>query len=116
ANDITAPTRLEGLEIVAPNATAPSASSIGLIADHAGGVVVARSRITAGNAMNGVDGVEGIQLTNALTARGAAIPGATQCLKVAGNACKLDMFDVYWVMPAGGAGGTNTCAGAAGFV
>ena len=116
ATDIKSPTRLDGLEVVAPNATAPSGSSIGLIAERAGGIAFARSKITAGNAMKGDDGVEGIQLSNAPTGttRGAAIPGATQC--VAGSACKLDMFGAYWVMPAGGAGGTNTCVGASGFV
>jgi len=109
AKDITSPTRLEGLELVAPNATAPSASSIGLLADHAGALVVARSKITAGNAMKGDDGVEGTQLSNAATGTGGkAIVGAALCT------------DDLILCPAfsratGGPGGTNVCVGAPGY-
>lgn len=64
AKDIVSTTRLEGLDIVAPNAAEPSASSIGLLADHAPGLVLASSSITAGNGAAGVAGVEGIQLVS----------------------------------------------------
>ena len=108
AKSITSPTRLEGLELVAPNATAPSASSIGLLADHANALVVARSKIIAGNAMKGDDGVEGTQLSNAATTTGAAIPGAALCTNTA--LCPTSS------RPPGGAGGTNVCVGAPGHV
>lgn len=107
ATNITVTTRLEGLEVVAPNATAPSGSSIGLLADRAGALVMARSKITAGDAMNGVDGLEGAQLANAATTKGAAIPGAAQC---SGTLCPA------FARPPGGAGGTNICTGAPGHV
>jgi hypothetical protein len=109
AKDITSPTRLEGLELVAPNATAPSGSSIGLLADHAGALTVARSKITAGNAMKGDDGVEGTQLSNAASGTiGAAIPGAALCT----NTVLCPAFS----RPPGGAGGTNVCVGAPGHI
>jgi hypothetical protein len=109
AKDITTATRLEGLELVAPNATEPSGSSIGLLADHAGALTVARSKITAGNAVKGADGVDGTQLSNAATGTiGAAIPGAALCT----NTTLCPAFS----RPPGGAGGTNVCVGAPGHV
>lgn len=71
AKDIASPTRIEGLDVSAPNATEPSGSSIGLLADHAGALVIASSKITAGDATKGDDGTEGLALTNAATANGA---------------------------------------------
>ncbi|MBF5067312.1 hypothetical protein G6O45_29365, partial [Salmonella enterica subsp. enterica serovar Istanbul] len=72
AKDIKSATRLEGLDVNAPNATAPGGSSIGLLADHATALVVARTKIVAGNAMNGENGTEGTQLSHAATANGAS--------------------------------------------
>ena len=118
ATDNKSPTRIQALDIVAPTATAPSASSIGMIAERAGGIVFARSKITAGNAMKGDDGVEGIQLSNAaVTPRGAAIPPAFQCADGVPGACvRIFGAGSFWRMPYGGVGGTNTCVGAPGFV
>jgi hypothetical protein len=62
AKDITSPTRLEGLDVVAPNATGRGGSSIGLLADHAGALVIANTKITAGDATDGVDGSDAPQL------------------------------------------------------
>jgi hypothetical protein len=113
ASNIASPTRLEGLDITAPGATAPSGSSIGLIADKASALVVARSKITAGNAMKGDNGVEGIQLANAATTTGAAIPGAVDCATPSPG---LPYCSSFGTPPSGGQGGTNTCVGAPGFV
>lgn len=106
AKDITSPTRLEGLDLVAPGATGSGASSIGLLADHAGALTVARSKVTAGNATKGDDGVDGTQLANAAAARGEAIPGAALCTNI--TLCPT------FFPPNGGLGGTNVCVGAAG--
>lgn len=120
AKDITSPTRLEGLDVLAPNASAPSGSSIGLLADHAGSIVVARSKITAGNGVNGADGTEGTQLANGPSTKGAAIPSAVMCGSGASDVCLNAINPAttqkYRAMPNGGAGGTNTCVGAPGHV
>jgi len=113
ASNIASPTRLEGLDIIAPSATTPSGSSLGLIADKAGALVVARSKITAGNAMKGDDGVEGIQLANGPYTGGAFIPAAVNC---ASPSPGLPYCSSFGTPPAGGAGGINTCLGAPGFV
>lgn len=103
ASDITSPTRIEGIELLAPNAAAPSASSIGLIAVHAPALVIARASIIAGNAAKGEDGNDGAQLTQSDTAaRGQNLLAASEC---PGEKCT----------PAWGArasGGVNLCDGA----
>ena len=83
----------------------PGGSSIGLLADHASALVVARSKIIAGDAMKGADGVEGTQLSNAAVGTGGApIPGASLCTDT--------VLCPTFSRPAGGAGGTNVCVGA----
>jgi hypothetical protein len=110
ASSITAATRLEGLEIFAPNATAPSGSSIGLVADHSPALVVASSKIIAGNAMKGVDGTEGTQLSNAPTASGTAFSNTAHCtLDTCGRT-----FTGLWARPDSAPPGTNICQGAPG--
>jgi hypothetical protein len=111
ATKITTLTRIEGLEIIAPNATTPSGSSIGLLADHAPALVLAYSKIVAGNAMKGADGIEGTQLTNGPTATGAPFANAQRCYT---DTCA--MSGGLWVRPPAAAGGTNVCAGAPGYV
>lgn len=116
AKGIASATRLEGLDIVAPNAAQPSASSIGLLADHAPGVVIALSTITAGDGARGVDGAEGIQLVQQGSPRGAATVAEAEC--IAGVTCTKGLVvlggGIDWLKPAGGAGGTSVCAGAPG--
>ena len=106
AKAIVTPTRLEGLAVVAPNGSAPSQSSIGLIADGST-LTIARSKISAGDAANGADGVEGAQQVSTAAANGANSYSARQC--VAGTTCIWLRF--VWNAPAGGAGGTNACDG-----
>ena len=114
ATDITSATRLEGLDVNAPNAATPSGSSIGMLAYHASGIVVARTKIVAGNAMKGDDGGEGTQLSNAATANGGNVTASIQC--VAGGTCERSPIKNDWAPPSGGAQGDNTCVGAPGFV
>lgn len=56
AASIGKPTRIEGFQITAANATTPGGSSIGLIAQDAGGLSFFDVGITAGTAMAGEDG------------------------------------------------------------
>lgn len=117
AKDIKSATRLEGLDVNAPNATAPGGSSIGLLADHATALVVARTKIVAGNAMNGENGTEGTQLSNAATANGASEVESYQCVqsgggRVSSHTCGYNKFTGTYQLPPGGAPGTNACVGA----
>jgi hypothetical protein len=118
AKDIKSATRLEGLDVTAPNATAPGGSSIGLLADHAAALVVARSKIVAGNAMKGDDGGEGIALSNAATVNGSAGLDRVQCVFGAGGtstcAAVTNVNGSFrdWNVPALGVPGSNACVGA----
>lgn len=110
ANNIVSPTRIEGLDVVAPNATTPSSSSIGLLATRARALVVARSTITAGNAANGEDGSEGVQLSTSATAGGGPALTAAECAH--GSTCTFVTAAQRWIKQPGGAPGTNACDGA----
>ena len=79
AANITSATRVEGLEIVAPHATQPSGSSIGLLATKASALVIANTKISGGNGMKGDDGTDGIQLANSPTSNGAPASTAAAC-------------------------------------
>jgi hypothetical protein len=115
ATNITSPTRLEGFDVVAPDATTPSGSSITLIADHAGALTIATSKLTAGSAAKGDDGKDGIQLADATTANGNAGGDEINC--TAGGGCKHDSFrTTWWARPPRGQQGENVCVGAPGFV
>jgi hypothetical protein len=60
---ITIATRVDGLEVKAPNATSPSGSSIGLFAIDSNALTFGKGSITAGDGMKGDDGVEAEQLS-----------------------------------------------------
>lgn len=62
AKDIVSKTRFEAFDVIAPNATEPSESSIGLMAENATALVVVSTKIIAGRGAHGAHGVEGIQL------------------------------------------------------
>ncbi len=116
ADAITKPTRIEGLEIIAPAASAaagpkPSTSSIALIADHAATLTIARTKLVAQNAADGVDGIEGIALTNAPTANGMGAVSSVACTP---STCTR--VGSGYVRSPGAAAGTNTCVGAPGHV
>lgn len=90
ARSITTATKLSGLEVVAPAATEPSGSSIGLLAEKSPALVVASSSITAGDGAKGDDGPEGAQLNQ--TAMHDGVPSinwaecsAATCKPLGGN-------------------------------
>ena len=114
AKDITSPTRLEGLAIVAPNAAEAGASSIGLLAERSAGITIAGSTITAGNAADGANGTDGTKLVlDAVAAEGQATVSNAPC--VYGSTCSglaVGGGPITWSQPRGGGGGTSLCAGA----
>lgn len=116
AKTITSPTRLEGLDIVAPNVTAPGASSIGVFADHAAAITLAKSSVKAGDAANGADGVEGTQLTlDEVAATGGDTLLEGRCALGAGGCPALLNINgtvKYWSNASGALGGTSICSGA----
>ncbi|HSO37787.1 MAG TPA: hypothetical protein VLT33_34910, partial [Labilithrix sp.] len=120
AKDITTTTRLEGLDVVAPNASEPSASSIGLLADRAPGLVIVSSKITAGNGARGIDGASGIQLAPAASVAGLPSVVPFKCVAGGGGGggvmlgtCSLGVGG--WIKPPKGAGAVpGTCVGAPG--
>jgi hypothetical protein len=114
AKDIASPTRLEGIDVVAPNATKPSGSSIGILADHAEGLTIAGSKITAGDGANGVDGTEGTQLTQLAAIDGERSVVNAECVPNV-TCMKPAIASLYpWLNYRGGYGGKSTCVGAPG--
>jgi len=111
ATDIRTATRIEGFEIVAPDATEPSGSSFGVFAVRSPALTIASSRITAGNAMAGADGAEGVQLAHAGDPNGAPASSPIQCMV---GTCAQQPTSLLWRRKPGGAGGNGACAGAAG--
>lgn len=105
ATNIVTATRVEGLEIVAPNAAVSSGSSIGLVASGSPALAFFHSRVHAGIAKAGDSGVEGIQLTQT-----GAVFGGTNTLQ---NECSVNRF-LCDGNNSGGVGGTSVCTGAPG--
>ncbi len=62
AKNIGKPTRIDGVEIVGASATTDGGSSIGLVAESSPGLVFANTRIVAGAAKAGTNGIAGKQL------------------------------------------------------
>jgi hypothetical protein len=111
ARNIDKTTRLEGFEIVAPDAADYGASSIAMIAENAGALTVANARLAAGKGGKGQPGADGAQLAGQQTAAGIATkskvyvcPPMTTCLKIDGS---------YKTFP-GATAGAMTCVGASG--
>ena len=120
AKSIASPTRLEALDIVAPDATEPSASSIGFLADHSPGLTIVGSKITAGNGANGANGTAGIVLTQTGAVDGKQSVGPILChppgggmLGLAGT-CGYSPLSGAYSAQSGASGGTSKCTGAAG--
>ena len=113
ATAITSPTRLEALDIAAPDATSPGASSIGVLADHSPGLTLVGSKIAAGKGANGTDGVAAIPLVESGHPDGydgyAFGPCATGIKGI--NLC----LDLHYqpIDFTGASGGTSKCTGAA---
>ena len=111
ANDVVSPTRLEGLDVVAPNATGPSTSSIGMQAVRSPGIAIASSKVTAGDGADGANGTNGVQLGQQGAVNGTSSLPAAMCVK--GDTCAQFGFDGEWAANSA-PGGTSVCAGAAG--
>jgi hypothetical protein len=77
ADNLTTTTTIEAVEIFAPDATTPSGSSIGLIANASPALGLTNVWIQAGNAMDGTWGVEGA--ANGLNTAGAPSVNPVQC-------------------------------------
>lgn len=106
AKDIVDATTFSGFDVVAPNGSAADASSIGLVADNAGKLVVASSKITAGAGIDGSAGVE----------PAAPVPGSNVDGKP-GRAMSRDFVGQPMGIPnrnPGGNGGTSQCGGTPG--
>ncbi len=105
ASNITNPTRVEAVDIVAPDFSTSSQSSIGLIVDASPALTIIHATIHAGTGGKGDDGTNGVQLTDSGTAKN-------------GTNAWLDGVCATAICPytnfAQPAGGTNTCVGEAG--
>ena len=104
ANGIASATRIENLELIAPDASEPGGSSFGLLAVESPGLSLVGSRVEAGSGSKGADGVEGIQLVPSGTPAGSAVPEFDACF---GAACTKSARPKT-------PGGTRICAGEAG--
>jgi hypothetical protein len=101
-DQITSATRVDSVDMIAPDATTPGGSSIALIANDAAALTIANATIHAGKAMNGADGVEGVQLSN-----GSSVTGANGVAQYEVNAAA----PICSALPQA----TNTCVGADGY-
>lgn len=108
ARAITSATRISGLDVVAPNATDPSGSSIGLFAEKSPGIVVASSSITAGDGAKGSDGADGVQLNQSAAHDGQAPLDWAEC-----NAATCKRLANGYEKIAGTGGSISACGGSA---
>lgn len=69
ASGIQKPTRIEGLEVRAPSQTMPQQSSIAVLLVSSPGLKLADMLVHAGDAGNGTDGVDAVQLTDSGSAK-----------------------------------------------
>lgn len=103
AKDISTKTLIEGVDVFAPDAVEPGASSIGLIAENAVGLTFRRSSITAGTAADGANGVEPAPLV-----AGTTLPGASTI--ATSRARGLPPNDKPPKQPKAPDGGTSRCS------
>jgi hypothetical protein len=103
ATNIASPTRVEAVDIVSPDFTSSSQSSIALLANASPGLTIKGATIHAGTGGKGDDGVDAIQLTDSGTAKNGT--NATPKHACTGILC---------LAGTGSLGGTNKCSGEAG--
>ena len=72
ADQIATATRVDSLDMIAPDGTTAGESSIAMIANASPALTVANATIHAGNGMKGADGVEGAQLANGPSLNGSS--------------------------------------------
>lgn len=104
AKGIAKPTRIEALDINAPDGKAPGDSSIGLIAQDSGGLSFLNTRIAAGKGRDGKNGTDAVQLTASASADGATSYFETSDKPTSDARKQLENRP----------GGDGTCTGAAG--
>lgn len=121
AKSVRAETRIEGVEIVAPAGSAPGASSIGLLAEDAGGLHFVNARVAASAAAAGLDGAEAPQMPETpqmFNGMPSAAPvvctegalGTFQCpgsLRAPGGAGECAVAGVRFATNPGGGGGRS---------
>jgi hypothetical protein len=108
ASNITSPTRVEAVDIVAPDFTDGSKSSIALFTNNAPALTIAHATIHAGTGGKGLDGVAGIQLTDGASTKNGGDAWADGVCS--GAACNL----LLGAKTGQAAGGTNACVGETG--
>lgn len=112
ARDIDTTTRLEGFDVTAGPGTDAQPSSIALLAENAGQLTIANTKLAAGRGFDGPDGAPAPQLTlNTTRAPGEATLQAVYTCPPFGVCMNLD--GSYRTYP-GGLGGVGACLGASG--
>ncbi len=106
AEDIDVATRLDALEIVAPDGTDADPNSIGLRAKAATALVLANSKIRAGKGKDGADGADGPQLALGASAKGGD--------SLAQENHPPSFYVLGLLYRDGAAGGVGSCTGAPG--
>lgn len=101
AANITTATRVEAVDIYAPDYTTGSQSSIGLIATGSPALTIKNATIHAGTGGKGANGTDAIQLVESPSKNGAAARVSAVCT---GTICFTSVAS----------GGTNVCSGAVG--
>ncbi len=104
ADNVTTTTAIEAVEIFAPDATVPSGSSIGMIANASPALLLRNVWLQAGNAMDGVAGGEPAANDEGPIVTGTPIGGNSIC----------DFLDCAFGQGAGSAGGISACGGGQG--
>ncbi len=109
ASGIGTPTRVEAVDIVAPNFTTGSQTSIGLLAKSSPALHMIHGVVHAGTGGKGADGANGIQLTDSGSAKdGQDGAGYEACV---GTVLEIALCETAHNTRAGG---TNQCNGEAG--
>jgi len=106
ATNISDATRVEAVDLVAPDFTDESQSSIALVADHSPALTIKSATIHAGTGGKGDDGTNGVQLSN-----GSGIDGTNSW---ADGVCTGNCTLALLADTKSAAGGTNACVGATG--
>ena len=103
ASNVTTATRIEAVDLVAPDFADQSQSSIALFANNAPALTIKNATIHAGSGGKGADGASGVQLSNSGSENGQDGEGSRVCSTVI---CLVNTVRV---------GGTNACVGATGY-
>ena len=106
ATNITDPTRVEAVDLIAPSFTGSSQSSIGIIVVASPALTIANAVIHAGTGGAGAKGTNGTTLTESTSTKN----GHNSWTK---GVCTSTLCNITAYI-GGAAGGTNTCTGATG--